>query len=44
MNCQENGETRNGITKFMMTKIPMFKEIILSSFSCDYCHDKNTEV
>mmetsp|Transcript_47797 Transcript_47797/g.63144 ORF Transcript_47797/g.63144 Transcript_47797/m.63144 type:complete len:235 (+) Transcript_47797:157-861(+) len=39
MECQENGETR-----FMYTKIPMFKEIILSSFSCDHCGNKNNEV
>ena len=29
MECQRNGETR-----FMYTIIPMFKEIILSSFIC----------
>ena len=28
----------------MYTKIPMFKEIILSSFYCDACGFKNTEV
>ena len=28
----------------MMTAIPYFKEIILSSFSCDECNWKNTEV
>jgi zinc finger protein len=28
--CMECGE--NGVTRFMYTKIPMFKEIILSSF------------
>ena len=33
-----------GKTKFMYTKIPMFKEIILSSFYCDSCGLKNTEV
>jgi len=33
-----------GKTKFMYTKIPMFKEIILSSFYCDNCGLKNTEV
>ena len=27
----------------MYTKIPMFKEIILSSFSCEECGNKNTE-
>jgi zinc finger protein len=39
MNCHEQGKTR-----FMYTKIPMFKEIILSSFCCDRCGFKNTEV
>lgn len=32
------------MTKFMYTKIPMFKEIILSSFYCEHCGNKNTEV
>ncbi len=39
MDCRKDGTTR-----FMYTKIPMFKEIILSSFSCDHCGCKNTEV
>ena len=42
MECKEIGKTR-----FMYTKIPMFKEIILSSFICDSdrgCGFKNTEV
>ena len=39
MNCHEQGKTR-----FMYTKIPMFKEIIISSFYCDHCGLKNTEV
>ena len=33
-----------GVTRFMYTKIPMFKEIILSSFACEECGCKNTEV
>ena len=28
----------------MMTKIPMFKEIILSSFYCEHCSEKNVEI
>ena len=41
MECQRNGETR-----FMYTKIPMFKEIILSSFACEHedCGFRNNEV
>jgi zinc finger protein len=33
-----------GNTKFMYTKIPFFKEIIVSSFCCDHCGTKNSEV
>ena len=39
MDCKEMGETR-----FMYTKIPMFKEIILSSFYCEHCGFRNNEV
>ena len=39
MECQQQGETR-----FMYTKIPMFKEIILSSFTCEHCGFRNNEV
>jgi len=39
MECKSMGKTR-----FMYTKIPMFKEIILSSFLCEDCGYKNTEI
>lgn len=39
MNCDESGATT-----MMMTKIPMFKEVILISFYCEHCGYKNTEV
>lgn len=39
MNCHLNGTTR-----LLMTKIPFFKEIIVSSFSCDNCSWSNTEI
>ena len=39
MECKASGETR-----FMYTKIPMFKEIIISSFYCDECGFRNNEV
>jgi zinc finger protein len=39
MNCQENGTTR-----FLFTKIPFFKEIIVSSFQCENCGFRNNEV
>ncbi|MBZ3876786.1 Zinc finger protein ZPR1 [Sciurus carolinensis] len=39
MNCY-----RNGITRLLLTKIPFFREIIVSSFSCEHCGWSNTEI
>ncbi|KAA0704043.1 Zinc finger protein ZPR1 [Triplophysa tibetana] len=39
MNCYKNGTTR-----LMLTKIPFFKEIIISSFTCPHCNWNNTEI
>lgn len=39
MNCYQNGTTR-----LLLTKIPFFKEIIVSSFSCAHCSWSNTEI
>ncbi|MGH0178962.1 UNVERIFIED_CONTAM: hypothetical protein FKN15_000413 [Acipenser sinensis] len=39
MSCFENGTTR-----LLLTKIPFFKEIIISSFTCDSCGGSNTEI
>jgi len=39
MECRKQGQT-----KFMYTKIPFFREIILSSFNCNHCGNKNNEV
>ncbi|KAG8522192.1 Zinc finger protein ZPR1 [Galemys pyrenaicus] len=39
MNCY-----RNGMTRLLLTKIPFFKEIIVSSFSCEHCGWSNTEI
>ncbi|EDV25665.1 expressed hypothetical protein [Trichoplax adhaerens] len=39
MNCHENGTTR-----MMLTKIPMFREIIIMSFRCPHCYMENNEV
>ena len=39
MGCQKNGKTT-----ILMTKIPMFREIILISFYCESCGFKNNEV
>lgn len=33
-----------GTTRMLTTKIPFFREVILSSFECDVCHDRNNEV
>uniref|UniRef100_A0A8B9JJU2 ZPR1 zinc finger n=1 Tax=Astyanax mexicanus TaxID=7994 RepID=A0A8B9JJU2_ASTMX len=39
MNCYEDGSTR-----LLLTKIPFFREIIISSFTCPHCHWTNTEI
>ena len=39
MFCGEQGET-----KFMYTKIPFFKEVMISAFSCEECGTKNSEI
>ncbi|KAF1981212.1 zinc finger protein-like protein zpr1 [Aulographum hederae CBS 113979] len=39
MNCHENG-----FTKFLLTRIPFFRQIIISSFYCEHCGFKNSEV
>ncbi|XP_037634951.1 zinc finger protein ZPR1 [Sebastes umbrosus] len=39
MNCH-----LNGVTRILLTKIPFFKEVIVSSFSCDECRWSNTEI
>jgi zinc finger protein len=38
MNCK-----KSGMTRFMYMKVPFFKEIMLSAFSCDHCGFKNSE-
>ncbi|XP_072308267.1 zinc finger protein ZPR1 [Eucyclogobius newberryi] len=39
MNCYKNGTTR-----LLLTRIPFFREVIVSSFSCEHCHWSNTEI
>ncbi|KAM8927685.1 zinc finger protein ZPR1 [Pelodytes ibericus] len=39
MNCYQNG-----VTRLLLTKVPFFKEIIVSSFACDACSWSNTEI
>ncbi|NWX46632.1 ZPR1 protein, partial [Steatornis caripensis] len=33
-----------GVTRLLLTRIPFFKEIIVSSFACDSCAWSNTEI
>ena len=35
---------KQGTTRLMLTKIPYFKEIIVSSFSCEHCNNFNSSV
>ncbi|XP_002165109.1 zinc finger protein ZPR1 isoform X1 [Hydra vulgaris] len=35
---------KNGVTKLLLTKIPFFKEVIISSFKCEHCGFSNNEV
>ncbi|XP_073458494.1 zinc finger protein ZPR1 [Aquarana catesbeiana] len=39
MNCY-----KNGMTRLLFTRVPFFKEIIVSSFTCDSCSWTNTEI
>jgi len=40
--CMSCGE--NGLTKFLMHKIPYFRELIIASFECEHCGERNNEV
>lgn len=40
--CMRCGET--GKTRFMLHKIPFFRELILASFICEECGERNNEV
>lgn len=33
-----------GITRLLLTKIPLYKEIVLMSFECEHCGCKNNEI
>ncbi|KAG9482157.1 hypothetical protein GDO78_011055 [Eleutherodactylus coqui] len=35
---------QDGVTRLLLTKVPFFKEIIVSSFTCDSCGCSNTEI
>ncbi|KAG8434532.1 hypothetical protein GDO86_012782 [Hymenochirus boettgeri] len=39
MNCYQNG-----LTRLLLTKVPFFKEIIVSSFTCESCGWSNAEI
>ncbi|XP_026478684.1 zinc finger protein ZPR1-like [Ctenocephalides felis] len=39
MNCHKDGTTR-----LLLTKIPFYKDVVLMSFSCDYCGFENNEI
>ncbi|CAF1332595.1 unnamed protein product [Adineta steineri] len=39
MNCHGRGQTR-----LLLTRIPYYKDVILSSFECDTCHFKNNDI
>lgn len=39
MYCHEKGMTR-----FMQTTIPFFKQVMISAFSCEHCGYRNSEV
>jgi len=39
MSCFKQGET-----KMMLTTVPFFKELVVSSFECEHCGFKNNEV
>eukprot|EP01038_Epipyxis_sp_PR26KG_P014879 gene14879-20008_t len=40
--CMSCGE--NGVTRFMLHRIPFFRELILASFACEHCGERNNEV
>lgn len=39
MNCHEQG-----ITRLLLTRIPFFRDVIISSFSCEHCNFSNNEI
>ncbi|KAL3693883.1 hypothetical protein R1sor_007534 [Riccia sorocarpa] len=40
--CMRCGE--NGTTRFLLTKIPHFREVVLMAFECPHCNERNNEV
>ncbi|VDL59234.1 unnamed protein product [Hymenolepis diminuta] len=39
LNCR-----RNGMTRLLITRIPFFREVVISSFECEHCGFKNNSV
>lgn len=39
MRCHDNG-----VTRLLLTYIPYFKEVIIASFQCDHCGERNNEI
>ena len=39
MNCYEKG-----MTKLLLTRIPFYRDVIISSFTCDHCHFQNNGI
>ncbi|ODN00582.1 Zinc finger protein-likeZPR1 [Orchesella cincta] len=48
VNCLQESLVRDdwlqGLTKLMLTKIPFFRDVIVSSFDCSHCGYKNSEL
>ena len=40
--CMSCGE--EGLTKIMLHKIPHFRELVISSFNCPHCYERNNDV
>ncbi|PWN18985.1 putative ZPR1-protein binds to translation elongation factor eEF-1 [Microstroma glucosiphilum] len=39
MRCEQNG-----VTRLLMTYIPYFKEVLVASFLCEHCGERNNEI
>ncbi|XP_006823818.1 zinc finger protein ZPR1-like [Saccoglossus kowalevskii] len=39
MNCEQQGTT-----KLLLTKIPLYKDVVIMSFECPHCHYSNNEL
>jgi zinc finger protein len=43
-NHSETLTGRQGVTRILLTSIPYFKEIVVSSFRCEHCGHRDTEI